>query len=55
MQLLQYFQENSGISFMNEGEELGDSFDNNQPQESADVRFKFIIIVIIIVLCTMKY
>ena len=40
---------------MNEGEELGDSFDNNQPQESVEVCFKFIIIVIIIVLCTMKY
>ena len=39
------FQENSDISFMNEDEELGDSLDNNQPQESAEVCFKFIIIV----------
>ena len=42
---------------MNEGEELGDEelgFDNNQPQESAEVRFKFIIIVIIIA-CTLHY
>ena len=52
---LQFFQENSDILFMNEGEELGDSFDNNHPQESAEVCFNFIVIVIIIILCSIKY